>query len=212
MLIEYVQDDGAGRTALVAVRGEGDRALAVDRLLFDAPPRSVDPDRLAVAALLLFGDRAGSEISFPEEISYELADAVRELSGLNVTSEVARPEGAVVESGAAPDARLQVTTLTAGMATGFSARTPEVDETRLGLVPGERFQGALFGIKEAIIPSNAWLVANTADPVSVLLAAGLVFSEDFLARALRAEMADGSTGTVPTAARQLIAAVGLEVS
>lgn len=212
MHIDFLHDDGAGRTVLEAVRGADDRALAVDRLIFDAPPRSLHQDRLAVAGVLLFGDCAESEISLPGEVSYELAEAVRDLCGLRITSEIARPKGAAEEAGAEQEAPLQVTTLTVGPVTGFPARTPEVDQTRLGLVPGERFQGALFGIKEAIIPSNAWLLASVTDPASVLLATGVLFSEDFLARALRVELADGSAGTVSPAARQLCAAVGLDAS
>lgn len=212
MHIDFLQDDGVGRTVLEAVRGADDRALAVDRLILDAPPRSLGQDRLAVAGVLLFGDRAESQISFPGEISYELAEVVQEICGLRVNSEVARPKGASEQSGDEQEAPLQVTTLTVGQVTGFSERTPEVDETRLGLVPGERFQGALFGIKEAIIPSNAWLFTSVTDPAAVLLAAGLLYSEDFLARALRVELADSSAGTVPEAARKLCAAVGLDVS
>lgn len=212
MHIDYLQNDGAGRTVLKAVRGGDDRVPAVDRLIFDAPPKNFHQDRLAVAGVLLFGGDAESEISFPWEISYELAEAVRDVRGLQVISEIARPKHLMERPDSGEGAPLQVTTLSIQPVTGFSERTPEVDQTRLGLVPGERFQGALFGIKEAIISSNAWLLARATEPATVLLAAGVLYSEDFLARALRIELADGSAAQVSTPARQLCAAVGLDVS
>lgn len=214
MHIDYLRDDGTGRAVVHATRGADDAPLAIDRLILDVPPRGVHDDRLAVAAVLLFGERAASEISFPREISHELAEAVHAAYGVKTISKVATPKRAASEDEPEADARdaLQVTTLAVGPATGFTERTPGVDRARLGLVPGERFQGALFGIKEAIVSSNAWLLADVLDPTDVMLAVGVLYSEDFLARELLVELEGDSAARASAAARQLCSAVGVGIS
>ena len=162
--------------------------------------------------MLLFGGQTASEISFPRKISHELAVAVNAAYGLRTTSEVVEPIRAAAGSDVAPESPLQVTTLTVGPVTQLSERTPGVDHARLGLVRGERFQGALFGIKEAIISSNAWLLAGVFDPTDVMLAVGVIYSEDFLARELLVELEGDATADASTAAKQLCSAVGLVVS
>lgn len=214
MHIDYLRDDGTGRAVVHATQGADDAALAIDQLILDVPPRGVHDDRMAVAAMLLFGGRAASEISFPRKISQELAETVNAVYGVRTISKVAKPKRAALdaEPEADADAPLQVTTLTVGPVTGFAERTPGVDRARLGLVPGERFQGALFGIKEAIVSSNAWLLADVFDPTDVMLAVGVIYSEDFLARELQVELEGDSEARASEGARQLCAAVGLGVS
>lgn len=211
MHIEFVRDDGTGRAMLRAHGRAEDRALPVDSLILDAGPTILDSDRVALAGALLFGGFAAGDISFGTQVSVGAADALRAVTGRRVTSEVS---GRMLESAGSESTAQeppQVTALHVSLATGLRDRAPGVDRTRLGLVPGERCQGALFGIKEAVIASNAWLVARFVDPVAVLLAAGLLFSHDLLARTIVIEHPDGSPAPVAPSARELCAAVGIEV-
>ena len=70
-------------------------------------------------------------------------------------------------------------------------------------MPGERFQGALYGVKEAVIASNAWLLATYLDPARVHLAAGILFAHDFLAQGIEIDGAPGTSATMPAGAAAL---------
>lgn len=211
MHIEFQRDDGTGRTVVQAKPSADDSPLAVDRLILDAAPRTVHHDRLAVAGTILFGAHAATGISFSKKVSHEFAELLHSTFDLEVTSKVLEPNRIAPGSDYEQADPLRVTTLTASLVTGFPECTPGVDQTRLGLVPGERFQGALYGIKEAIIASNAWLLAEVFDPASVLLATGVIYAEDFLARELRAELGDGSAGRPTEGTRQLCSVIGLDL-
>lgn len=211
MHIEFVRDDGTGRAMLRAQGRAEDRALPVDSLILDADPTILDSDRIALAGALLFGTFASGDISVGTSVSADAANAIRAVTDHRVTSEVS---GRVLErkgSDQAVEEPLPATTLHVALTTDLRDRTPEVDHTRLGLVPGERYQGALFGIKEAVISSNAWLLARFMDPAAVLLAAGLLFSHDLLVRTLVIEHPDGSPVPVSPSARELCAAAGIDV-
>ncbi|MEE1617839.1 hypothetical protein [Brachybacterium sp. J153] len=208
MQIQLLPDDGTGRTALLATPDPGDRPMPVDQLLLDAAPRMLDDECTAVAGTLLFAPYAQSEISFGKKISAGLAGAIQDATGLTVTSKTAeRPR-----SDDAVSAPLQVTTLAVSLDGALEASTPGVDRTRLRLVPGERFQGALFGVKEAVIASNAWYLARVIDPHRVQLAAGLLFARDLLAQHVRTTSEEAEAWAVPEEVATLCAALGIGVS
>lgn len=208
MQIQLLTDDGTGRTALLAAPDPGDRPVPVDQLLLDAAPRMLDHDCTAVAATVLFAPYAQSEIGFGKTISASIAEAIHDATGLTITSKVAeRPR-----SDDAVSAPLQVTTLAVSLDGGLADSTPGVDRTQLRLVPGERFQGALFGVKEAVIASNAWYLARVIDPHRVQLAAGLLFARDLLAQHVRTTSEEAEAWAVPEEVATLCAALGIGVS
>lgn len=208
MQIQLLPDDGTGRTALLATPDPGDRPMPVDQLLLDAPPRTLDHDCAAVAATVLFAPYAQSEISFGKKISAGLAEAIHVATGLTVTSKFADK----LRSDDEASSPLQVTTLTVNLNGALAKSTPGVDQTRLSLVPGERFQGALFGVKEAVIASNAWYLARVIDPHRVQLAAGLLFARDLLAQHVRTTSEEAEAWAVPEEVATLCAALGIGVS
>lgn len=207
MHIEFDWPDDTGRTLLRAIREDGDQALPVDSLIFDTGPVAVNHDQVAIAGVLLFGALADRTVRFANEISVAAADAIRSATGLEVSSTVSD-----VPSTPEQGDPLRVTTLSVGLAGTLAPFTPEIDRTRLELIPGSRFQGALFGIKEAVIASNAWFVSTRIDPASVLAAAGVLFSQDLLAKEVTVSTADESP-IAPTASDQaLCSAIGLGLS
>lgn len=212
MRIDFLPDDGTGRAVLQAIPELGDRTPPVDSLILDAAPTEWGADLAAAAGTLLFADFARGDLTFAADISHELTEAIYEATGRRVISPTVRPQSAPVDAAAMPDTPLRVTTLTVSLARSVPASTPAVDRALLALVPGERFQGALYGIKEAVIASNAWYLATAVDPTSVLQAVGILFSRDLLAGEVRAELADGTAGQPSPLAQQLAAAVGLTLS
>lgn len=209
MHIDFQTDDGTGRCSLAARPGPADRPLPVTALLLDAAPLTIDPDRVAVAGAVLFGDHSGGELSFAQPISEAVADALYSGMGHRVTHAVASAAQGPEPTSPAPPT--QATTLSVDASTGLGDPTPGIDRTRLCLVPGERFQGALYGVKEAVIASNAWLLATYLDPARVHLAAGILFAHDFLAQGIEIDGALGTSAAMSAEVQQLCAAVGLEL-
>lgn len=212
MHIEFLRDDGTGRAVLRAQQESGDLALPIDSLIFDASPGVLDGDRVAVAGTLLFAGVDAGSISFNKAVSPEVASAIHSATGHSVGSKIStrKLEGPHGEKIA--EAPLQMTTLDVSFSTWIPENTPGVDRTHLGLVPGERLQGALYGVKESVVSSNAWLVASYINPYRVLLAAGLLFSHDLLAQRIEPDVPeDGATGPA-SSAQELCSAVGIDIS
>lgn len=210
MHFEFMPDDGTGRTVLRALPDPSDETPRVDSLVLDACPTRHDADLVAAAATLLYSRFATETLSFPSPIPQPLADAIHNATGLQVGSAItpAEPEPLEEQDAGNP----QVTTLEVSLTSEVPPRTPGVDRTRLCLVAGDRFQGALHGVKESLIASNAWYLASTVEPSDVRYAVGLLFSRDFLAREVVAGDS-GSDGSRPSELALLLgASIGLTVS
>ncbi|MGY5765392.1 hypothetical protein ACXET9_09330 [Brachybacterium sp. DNPG3] len=206
MHIEFDSRDDTGRTRLRAVREPDDRALPVDQLIFDAEPRTLTKDRIAIAGTLAFGAYAGGRIGFPSKISSAAEAAIISATGLQVSTGVSR------KAETAPkDEPLQATTLTVQIAESLPASTPGVDRTVLSLVQDARYSGALFGVKESVIASNAWYASRRLDAASVLAAAGVLFAQDLLAREIDLALPGSESAGLSSTVRTLCAAVGLSL-
>lgn len=205
MHIDFQADDGTGRCSLIARPEHADRALPVGRLLLDAAPLTIDHDRVAVAGALLFAEHCGGELSFAAPVSEGVADALYTSTRQRVTASELGPQTATQPS------PTQATLLSVDVAESLGDATPGIDRTLLRLLPGERFQGALYGVKESVIASNAWLLCTYIDPVRVRLAAGVLFAHDLLAQGIEIGDAAGGPHAVPAGAQQLCAAVGLDL-
>lgn len=207
MHIQFDTQDATGRTRLRAVREADDRALPVDQLIFDTAPGALTDDRIAIAGALAFGSYAADEIAFPSVISAAAADAIRSTTGLRISSDVARMSG---DGG--DDGPLQATLLTVTIGSSLPISTPSVDHARLNLIEDSRYNGALYGVKEAVIASNVWYAVQRLDAASVLAAAGVLFAQDLLARELCLEIPSGAADGLSDRDRTLCAAIGLELS
>lgn len=214
MHIEFSRDS-TGRAVLRARRGPGDRPLPVSELLFDAAPATSDSDRIAVAGTLLFARYAARAITFKAPIRESVANAIAAATGLVIESDVlpasdpneAREQELLKEQLGQP----RVTTLTVGFGVALPGSTPGIDHARLDLVPGDRYSGALYGVKEMLIASNAWLLASHLEPAAVMTAAGILFADDLFAGTIAL---DGDVpGSWPAPhARDLCRAVGVALS
>lgn len=207
MQIEFDQHDLTGRTRLRAVPEVDDRTLPVDQLIFDAAPEALTDDRIAVAGALVFGALSAHQIGFPERISSATAEAIHSTTGLQVSTGIARTAEASTEN-----RPLQATTLTVEIASALPASTPAVDCTRLSLVQDARYSGALHGVKETVIASNAWYASLRLNAASVLAAAGVLFAQDLLAREIVLSTPAAESVGPSEADRILCAAVGLDLS
>lgn len=204
MKIDFLADDGRGRTALIATPQKGDVVPAVDCLLMDAGPEIIDYDRVAVAACLLFSGGAANNVDFGWTVSQRLIEGISSSIGLLVNSG-ARPEEDTT-------AAIQATRLHVTMGLSDYSETPPTDHARLSLVPGERFYGSLHGVKESVIGSNAWLVADYVSKAYVLAAVGALYSKDFLASSVMLSDADMSEGVSDfKVIHRLYSTVGLDL-
>lgn len=190
MKIDYVAQDETGKAALTASATGDERPVPVPGLLLDAAPSAVSAEAIAVAGTLLFGRFADSTIAFPRAIDARLAAAIAGATGLVVVSEV-KPypeEDGAIQS----DSSIRATRLLVDLGFKIDSATPDVDETRLLLIPGERFQGALWGIKEYVIASNAWYLSSLLDRVSVIASAGVLYATDLLANEIATSNVDNT--------------------
>lgn len=212
MYIDFLPD-GTGRTVLRAHRGAADQPLPVSELVFDTPPATADPDRIAVAGALVFAGFAERSLGFAKPISAEVAEAITAETGLVIDSEVLRKRERDADSVEQEERarRPRVTTLSVSLGLQSIGTTPGIDCTRLALVPGERYSGALFGVKEMLIGSNAWLLATYLEPSVVMTASGVLFADDLFAGTIAVER--GESAAWPTArARGLCESIGLALS
>lgn len=210
MHLEFFADDGTGRTVLQASPTQGDMTPRVDSLILDGSPLDWSIDHAAASATLLFARFTSETLSFSEPVGRPIYHAIREATGLAVDFDTSG-SSMHTEHSVDPD-WAQVTTLEVSLVDTISPRTPLVDCTRLGLIPGERFQGALYGVKEAMVASNAWYLTSAIDPADVLCAAGFLYSRDFLAQAIKVSTPDGTLARPSELARTLAAALGLSIS
>lgn len=194
--------------ALQAIPEGKESSLRVDSFIFDTCPTEMTSLHALIAGALLFGDRELERISYPDEEISELAmEKVRAVLGLEGRS--AFDDYSFSASDKENSTRIRATKLRVSLRPFISAKTPDRDETLLTLVPGERFSGVLWGVKESILSSNAWLHETYKPGAFVEAAAGVLFAADFLAN----ELSVSSTSKENTVLiRELCAVVDLKVT
>lgn len=200
MKIDFLSDDGRGRTALIARTETGDAVPAVDCLLMDAAPLEIDYDRVALAACLIFGG-SSDKLEFGWPVSPRLAGAISSSIGCRVSSLIVERDDMVE---AIQATRLQVT-----LSLTIPSGTPPRDCTRLTIVPSERFYGSLHGVKEAIVGSNAWLLTDYVSEAYVMAAVGALYSRDFLASAVEISGLEALSSSELMVIRELYRSVDL---
>ena len=179
MHIQFIPQDDAGRAVLQAVRDDEDPPLPLDSLVFDAAPLTLTPDLVAVAGALLFADHAHSRLTFDGTVSAATTTAISRVTGLEVS-----PPASLTAPRDSADDEIRATTLDLGLSDSLPPRAPAGDRASRLRVSASRFHGALFGVKEAVIASNAEFMATRFRRESVLAAAGVLYSKDFLACAI----------------------------
>lgn len=142
-------------------------------LMIDYPPLGLNP-HLVVAAGLLWGDTTISRIEFDGTLSDKVVGQWESGLGIILEGSVSKNEYE----------RAANTDLLVSSGGSISESTPGRDETVLKLVPSARFYGALKGVKESIIASNAWMFGDSA---LAQLCLGILFADEFMARSISVE-------------------------
>lgn len=212
MHIEFLREDEAGRTTIRAHHGSDDLPLRVNTITYDVVPALVDDDRACVAGALAFLDNANHELSFDRPVTKNVADTIYQSTGRKVISEIT-PQVSLEEQGgnARTPSAIQATSLNVSFGSSFPDNTPNVDESRLSFVQSQRYEGALIGIKEMIVASNAWYVASFGNPKTIMLASALLFANDLYVKEVRLDQSD-ATFELPDWAYRLSESVGVAVN
>ena len=142
-------------------------------LMVDDAPLELNP-HLVVAAGLLWGESTISRVEYEGTLSAKVAGQWESNLGIALEGSVSKNE---YERAANSDLFVS----SGGL---ISETTPGRDETVLKVVPSARFYGALKGIKESIIASNAWMFEESA---LAQLCLGILFADEFMARSIYVE-------------------------
>lgn len=182
MLITNVSAEGTNGFKLLAIP-EGEEPIPkLEAIMFDAIPADLSPLKTLIAGSLLFGNRGLERINVNGEVSTAFVEQVQSLLGIgkNARAEM-NVEPEVVDEF---NDKIRATMLKINLRGAFPEGTPERDVTSLTLIPSERYSGVLWGIKEAIVASNAWLHEKHSSPAHVAAAAGVLFAGEFLAKSI----------------------------
>lgn len=143
-------------------------------LLFDSRPSAVSQELILCAGYMMYGGKA-DQLVFKGNIDSRFAQRFEELTGCPVNApRVNLPDLGFVRS----------TEMVISVGSTLEALCPGRDQTRLTLLPSERFSGGLFGVKELLIPSNAWIFAANGK-TDVVIASALLFAKHLLAEKLK---------------------------
>ncbi|MHA6967378.1 hypothetical protein ACX5K5_06740 [Glutamicibacter bergerei] len=182
MLIKNVSLQGTNGFELLAVSEGEELVPKLESLMFDAAPTDLSPLKTLIAGALLFGNRRLERIQVNGEVSNIFVEQVQTLVGIGKS---ANPELDLAPEVADEfDTKIRATTLKINLQAAFANVTPERDVTNLTLIPSERYSGVLWGIKEAIVASNAWLHEKHSSSAQVAAAVGVLFADEFLARSI----------------------------
>ncbi|WP_146113400.1 MULTISPECIES: hypothetical protein [unclassified Arthrobacter] len=204
MLIKNISVKGSGGFNLLAVREDQELAPKLESLSFDATPVGLTPLKVLVAGALLFGNREMDRIETIGEVPKGTVERVQSLLGIGINPTMGQNLGSVESDES--DTTIKATTLKINLEGSFTANTPGRDVTTLSLIPSERCSGVLWGVKEAIVASNAWLHEKYDSRSRLVAAVGVLFAEEFLAEAI---CVPSTTETEANFIRELCKIVGI---
>lgn len=165
-----------GSWGLQAQPEEYDATPSLDRVLFDRRPRTLSPDRVALASYLLFGHLASGRFQTPGWHTPGLAQAMA-VDSLPVWVQTQPVE---LYAKAYPIGRRALRVRVEGVA-GLDPPEPSDGNHQLRLMRADRSSGARTTFTSLEVSSNAWLstVGHGAERrLRVAVAAGVVFAED----------------------------------
>ncbi|MEO6511636.1 MAG: hypothetical protein ABIO16_11640 [Nocardioides sp.] len=201
-----VVTEPTGPWGLQAVVEHYDSTPTLERVVFDRQPRTLSPDRVALASYLLFGHLASGRLQMPQWHTPALAQAI---------AQDARPAWLQTEpvefyAKPLPTGRLTVGVEVEGIA-GFEPATCPTGAYELRFMRSDRSSGARATFASLELSSNAWLLSVNASQegrLRVALACAVLFAEDV--EADRILIGHGlATKAVLARARRLLDAVRL---
>ncbi len=171
-----VVTEPTGPWGLQAVVEDYDSIPTLEKVVFDRQPRTLSPDRVALASYLLFGHLASGRLQTPQWHSPALAQAI---------AQDARPawlqtEPVMFYAKPLPTGRLTVRVEVEGVA-GFDPATCPKGAHELRFMRSDRSSGARATFSSLELSSNAWLLSVNASPegrLRVALACAVLFAED----------------------------------
>ena len=149
----------------------------MDRLIFERAPRVLTPDRLAVAASIVFGEYCSEEINFKDSVTTQTGAAIRRfvngrIAVVPIDAEPRRlPIGATIlrlvgDGDVAPESSRSI----------FGMREISFRPSRIDLAAGVR-----SGLHSFEIGSNGWLLGAIAPvpcPSAIEIASAVLFAEE----------------------------------
>lgn len=177
MIVSWDEDREQG-CALAATPEEYDAFPPVCALMLDDAPRVIDPDRVALASYLAFGDWSSGDLVVPHDVSPAAADAIeRDARPLPI-----RPRPVEYAARALPES-LGSVDVRFGLPVAPSTRPV------LAVVPSTLAHGVFRTGTTTIVPSNAFILDGARDMttprIRARLAVAVLFAQEVGASTLR---------------------------
>ena len=173
LIIRFNSQRELGRFALEILSPDGSQVKRP--LILDSAPKYLSGD-LVLSAGLIYSGYSPEKLIVEWPVTEHFAEEINSGFGCEVIAAKARPDLNSVS-------RPKATILEVSTGVDLDSKTPDREITRLLLVPNERFSGSLIGVKEVVIAGNAEWMASLYG-AGALIAAGILFSTDFMAHSL----------------------------
>ncbi|MHA7274495.1 hypothetical protein ACX80Z_13795 [Arthrobacter sp. TMT4-20] len=175
MKVRIIEDE-TGRFGVEGETGEYDSFLPVQTLWIDRAPIVISPDRLAIAAALLFQNGASGELVFESEIAPATGKAIQDF--LAPASVAINPVN--LSPMALPQGSNRFIVTTPEFTNHYSTSRKLASNITLDIRRSDQWAGSVRSMSNLMVASNAWIFseANQVDVMCVYLAVAILFAEE----------------------------------
>ena len=193
-----------GRSGIV-VEPEGyDGTPWIKELWVDRSPIALHPDRVAIAAALVFGREVAGDLNFERPISIGAAESIKEFC--NAPSLNVSPIDYEQRPFANGDGKMEI--LHNAISIPGSTHFLDSRSFSLSVMPSDQYSGSLISSNNLIVSSNAYLHDARSQKYQNAsygsLAIGVLFAED-----LGLDICASNGNALPLAASEMLVACGL---
>ncbi|MEV7606239.1 hypothetical protein AB0N65_12440 [Paenarthrobacter sp. NPDC089322] len=211
MKIQWTRND-YGRSGLLAIAEDGDTQPPIETFYVDYLIETVDQDRLAIAAALVFGPYTDTRLVFENPVSSGVARAIENL----YPDKAIRVEPVSYSENHSPhgDSLLHVNSHYRD--TNFTNHVGQQRQVRVTFQPTDRSSGGLLTMDSLDVACNSWLHAelrpDAHGDVLCTIAGGILLSSDLSAAGIAICDTSSQEGSpVYSRATRLLESVGLSL-
>ncbi|MGO4145615.1 hypothetical protein AB4Y77_11060 [Paenarthrobacter sp. YAF11_1] len=180
MKVQWTRND-FGRSGILAVAEEGDTQPPIETFYVDYLIETVDQDRIAVAAALVFGPYVDSRLVFENPVSSGVARAIENLCA----NKAVRVEPVSYSENHSPHGDSVLHVNSHHRDSNFTNHVGQQRQVRVSFQPTDRSSGGLLTMDSLDVACNSWLHAELRPDVHgdvfCTLAGGVLLSADLSA-------------------------------
>lgn len=211
MKVQWTRND-YGRSGILAVPEEGDTQPPIESFYVDYLIETVDQDRLALAAALVFGPYVDSRLVFESPVSTGVARAIENL----YPNKALRVEPVSYSENHSPHGDSVLHVNSHYRDPNFVNRVGQQRQVHVSFQPTDRSSGGLLTMDSLDVACNSWLHAelrpDAHGTVFCTLAGGVLLSSDLSAAGVAiCETSASASDPVYSRASRLLESAGLSL-